>query len=450
MISQKRGPMRRKYGIILIMLLLTLSACLPETVGETTPGPEPAEPEAAAAEDVPEITESEEEDIPVIEEEGPMTLIIWIPGEFDPSIDTVFGGSFIDLLSAYEANTDDLQIEVVRKKITGPGGMFAYLRSAPPVAPEVLPDLVMMDSSNIAQALGEELIVPLEMLSSSLSTGVLYPAAAELAQVDGALVSWPYLLEAQHTVYRQTFFTEAPCLTGVVIKAGVPFEFAAAPLTGVNQTTLHQYLAAGGTLEDEAGNPALDTAILTELLDFYEEGLKEEVIASTIFQYSGPAEVWERYEERLNNLAVVTSTLALSDPEALENTGFCPIPSVAGEPFAFINTWSWAVATADAERQDAALDLLQYMVDPIVQGEFTQSAGWLPSGPAALAAWGEDPYAIFADELLSAATIRPVSSDQDRIDQALQVALEGVLLNELSSVQAATNAAQLLGEETEG
>lgn len=95
------------------------------------------------------------------------------------------------------------------------------------------------------------------------------------------------------------------------------------------------------------------------------------------------------------------------------------------------------------------MSFLTFITDPIVQGNFTRAAGWLPSQPEALAVWGEDAYTTFVASLLETSVARPVSEPELKVGRIIQLALEDVLLNNLSPVQAATDASQAFDSDGE-
>lgn len=443
----------RKMKLFFILIpLLGLSACqiiTPFTAEEPPTAQPVVEDDASAPPDMTPEVDVPAEELTVNEEES-IVLTVWVPQDLDPTAGTPFGEALIDLLADFDQEYPDIQVEVERKRISGPGGMLSYLRTAPPVAPDILPDLVMMDRENAVIALNENLIIPLSAVSDDFDSDTLYPAAAEIARAGSDLISWPYLLEVQHLIYRKSIFVRPPCDFNTVLAARVPLEFAAAPLTGVNQTTLQQYLASGGRLVDEDGTPVLDATVLTSLLTFYGTALDTGILNPAVFQYSTTSEIWGRYADRLNNLAVVSSTLVLTEQTEVENTAYCPIPTATGEAFSIVKSWSWMITTRDERRQEAVLSLLTFMADPVVQGNFTRASGWLPSQPEALAVWGEGPYTAFAANLLEAGIARPSSELQTRVGRSLQLALEDVLLNGLSPVQAATDAVQSFEQHGDG
>ncbi len=436
----------RSIAIFILVLILTLLAgCTPADPGTARPSVQDdltATPEGTVGDATPTPVISAAA-IDVQEEAGPSTLLIWMPEVLAPGAGTPAGAAFIDRLSEFDSANPDVRVAVETKRVSGNGSMLAYLRTAPSVAPSVLPDIALVSYDALQQATREELIVPVGPLIPPGQVEALYPVAVDFATVEGQLMALPYVLEIQHAAYRNTIYTEtAPTNYETILEVGAAFDFPAATLTGANSTILSQYLAGGGLLIDENGSPTLGEDVLLSLLTFYRDAREEELIDPAVFQSTQIADSWVRYTERQTNFTVTTSTLYLASRDDLRNTSVIAVPSATGAPLSLASGWAWVITTTDARRQQMALDMLAFLMTPSNHGIYTQAAGWLPSQPVALAVWGEsDAYAEFADTLLENAVVRSkVSSAAPSI--ILQDAFEAVLLHGESPIEAASFAVE--------
>jgi ABC-type glycerol-3-phosphate transport system substrate-binding protein len=253
-------------------------------------------------------------------------------------------------------------------------------------------------------------------------------------------------------VYRESLFDTPPTSFEAVLDSEIPYTFPAAAQGSVNATTLVQYVAAGGRLADESGDPILDAEPLGDVLTFYAAAREAGVIDPALFQLIDPAETWASYRDGLSGLATVSSTLYLAERSQVRaTTGLTWIPTPDGEPLTLASGWSWVVVTRDPERQASAMALINTLMNPVSQGVFTQAAGWLPSQQAALNVWGDNSrYAVFGDTLLNSARPMPDPALLAVVGPAIQGALEDVLLNDALPVQAASDAAQLVNPSPEG
>jgi ABC-type glycerol-3-phosphate transport system substrate-binding protein len=394
---------------------------------EAPPSAEPSElDEAEGAEDGDEIV-----------------LVVWMPEALSPPADSPAEEEWGSQIAAFEESHPDLRVEVHTKLTTGPGSTLAYLRSAPPVAPSILPDLALLDQESIVQAASEDLVVPMEALLDPAIVDSLYPVAVELGTVDDVLVGVPYTLQFDHVVYRETLFPEPPDSFDAVLESPVPLVFPAGTPGSVNRTVLTQYLAAGGTLSDADGNPHLDAVALAEVLTYYEAAREAGVIDPALFQISDPDDSWAMYLGRQAGLATVTSTAYLAGREELRSSALTWIPTPDGEPYAVVTGWLWVITTEDPDRQAAAMALFNFLMNPVNQGGYSRAVYWLPSQAAALAVWGDDDdYVPFADRLLGSAVPLPRPDVRTVAGPPIQEALEAVLLNGAAPIETANEAAQ--------
>lgn len=446
-------------ALLLVAALTGCSAPNPdESAGSATAVPSPSEPSPAdTAEATPEPTSSpagdaadatvtpEEDDLQAIE------LTVWMPEALAPSTETPGGQELLDQFNAFDEAHPDLSVQVEVKLTTGPGSTLAYLRSAPDVAPGILPDVALVNLDAMVQAAHDELVVPVNTMISPDDVADFYDAAVELGTTDGIFVGIPYVVEMQHTVYREVLFLEPPNSFERVLESPVAFIFPAGTLGEVgrvNRTTVTQYMeAVGGDLLNEAGEPTIDEDALSDVLQFYADARDDNIIEPALLQLTNPSETWEMFSTRQAGLATVRSTDYLEARDRLINTQFTWVPTQSGEPFTLIDGWMWVVTTRDPDRQQAAMELIDFLMTPVNHGTFTEAVGWLPSQPEALTVWTQaDQYASFADRVLSRAAPVPEAGLQAIVGVAIQDALEAVLLDGVAPAQAAVEAAQRVNE----
>lgn len=375
---------------------------------------------------------------------GDIVLRVWMPEALAPSAETPGGDVLAEQLRVFDEMHADVDVEVQIKLTTGPGSAVAYLRSAPDVAPGVMPDLALLNLDALALAANDELVVPVNTMLEPDTIAEFYPAAVELGTVGGILTGVPYVLQMQHVVYREVLFLQPPNSFERVLESPVPYIFPAGTLGNVNRTTLAQYMeAAGGELVNAEGQPFIDEDALETLLAFYEQAREDGIVEPALLQLTDPAETWDLFNARQTGLAATTSTAYLSLRGELNNTQFTWLPTADGDPFALVDGWVWVVTTEDPARQEAALELLDELLEPANQAAFTEAMGWLPSQPAALQVWAEDDgYATFADRVLSNAAALPEPGLQALVGTAVQDAFEAVLLDDVPAGQAAAEAAR--------
>ncbi len=435
---------RRLCALAALMFVLTACGLIPGGAPQTPAGAAPTATEPAPtlyAPHTPTVPAAGSEALP--DEEAPLVLTVWTAEDLSPLNDTPGGQALLEQFTTFDQRFPDIRVDIYIKRASGAGSTLAYLRSAPSVAPAILPDLALLDREALAQAASEGLVVPIDTLIDPMLLEDMYPVALEMGAVDGKLVGLPYVLQVQHSVYRETLFQEPPSSFAAVLSSPVPFVFPAGTLGSVNRTTLLQYMAAGGVLVDEDGAPHLDSAALASVLNFYAAGRERGVIDTALFQIADFNDSWALYRSRQAGFAAVSSLNYLSERSEVRNTGVTWTPTPDGGPFTLATGWVWVVTTQDPDHQAAAMSLLNFLMNPVNLGTYTQASGWLPSQAGALAVWGDaDSYTAIGGVLLENAVLLPDLAVRAAPGEAIQDAVEAVLLNGVSPFQAANEAAQ--------
>lgn len=449
-----RSPLNVLTLIALIASAPLLSACtdLGEQLGLITAVPSatpPATPTGSPTQSA-DITTTPDSDSgsEIIDPEA-MVMTVWMPEGIAPAADTPAGQELRDQIADFDDPRDELSVELYAKRSRSAGGIIAYLRSAPPVAPGMLPDVALVPRDSLIEATRENLIVPINTLLDPATFTEMYPVASALGMVDGQAAGLVYLMEFPHIVYREAFFESPPNTFDIVLRSPVPYLFPAGGQQTVSLTFLQQYMAAGGTLLDEDGNPHLDAEPLREVLTFYADARREAVIDTSLFQISDPANTWSAYTDRQAGFTTTTSSLYLADRADLRaGTRVTWIPTPDGSAFALNTGWAWVVVTRDPLRQTAALEFINHMMEPSRHGRFSQLGGWVPSQRTALNVWGDsDPYLAFANTVLINAQPMPDPLVLAAVGPALQGALEDVLLENALPISAATLAVETVSPD---
>jgi ABC-type glycerol-3-phosphate transport system substrate-binding protein len=373
---------------------------------------------------------------------------------FAPASDTPGGEALLSQLATFDEMYPDIRVDMQAKGVSGRGSTLDYLRTAPPVAPSVLPDLVLLNHNALVLAAREGRIVPWEEVSDEAFLALLdelYPITTDLGRVDGLLVGLPYMLEVRHAVFRESLFEEEP--PGIyedflIEDSEAPaYVFPAAQANGVNRTTLLQYMAAGGRLIDDEGNPIVDAAALAEVLTFYEAARDAGVLDPSVLQYDTPTDAWNLYLGDEIGFAEVSSVPYLAGRAEARNTELAGVLTEEGNPITLVTGWSWALTTGDPERQAAAATLVAWLMEPVNHGTYAEAADYLPSQPGALAVWGgDDPYVPFINDLMEVAVLPPDPEIDSVVGVAMQEAVQDILLGRVSAQEAAAQAAADVAE----
>lgn len=367
------------------------------------------------------------------------TLILWTTEIYSPSADTPSGQILAQQLATFEATHPDVAIDVVLKKPYGKGGILDFLMTSSAAAPSILPDIVVIDTTELGMAARAGIVQPLGNLISAELNDDLFPSAILAGQVEGQLVGLQFEADIEHLVYNLAKIEKPPLTWTEVLTPGVTYIFPAAGKSGmVNDAFLIQYYGAGGKLFDETGQPALDQATLAAVLGFYRDGMTMGVIPPEVLEYKSSADCWPVYLSAQVTASNVNSARYLSDRHILLSTGFAPIPTRDGKPVTINRGWALAVVTKDPDRQATAASLLEWLLNPANNAAWNQAAGHLPTRRSAFEYLDQaDAYVTFVYRRLENARPYPSDPGYEQMSRALQQAVQNVLSGQATPEEAA-------------
>jgi ABC-type glycerol-3-phosphate transport system substrate-binding protein len=429
-----------------------------------------------------------------------VTLQLWLPEELDPYGDAPGADVLVQQLDDFGAAYPDVQVEVVVKRAHGRGGLLDFLRTARDAAPSVMPDLLVLDVADLEMATDLGLLQPLDSLVVETEMAERFPFASELGTVGEQTMGFVVGADVQHLAYRPTLLDSPPVSWTQFISPPVSFLFPAAGRDRqVNDATLIQYLAAGGSLINDAGDPALDEDVMVSVLGFYSDcvsaatfspvvspvvtvtvmppitttgllttstGISPSVPLTAFVTITPPVvlppvsmiispnvvlstrdggHAWERFGQGEGDIAVVEAGRYWL--EADETFGPALIPTQDGRPFSIArNAWAVAVVADDPARQSVVILLLNWLFAPDHTGEWTQASGHLPGTRSALRYWDvSSADRAVLRHVLDAAIPAPDPDLMEIVGPPMQDALRAVLRGRDSPEEAAAAAAQSLG-----
>ena len=438
-----------RIGILLFLLLLSACGLMDEQTEQDAPTPIAPTPTAelvVAEETETAVNEEDEEEVPSLEiEENVQQLIIWLPPSFADEVDVVGETAvFQQQLQIFTENHPDIEIVVEEKEVEGSGGMFDYLRTGRPIAPAILPHLLILPVERLPVATEAGLLQPLSAHLPAGAMGDLYPAAQEMVDVDGELMGYPiFVNDLTHMVSERDIFIEGlePIRwRSMVAKEAVQFVFPAAGIDGT-LLLLQTYLAEGGHITDEDGVPILEIEPLTKALSPFEDGSQEGIIIPESRTMTSLDEVWPYLLEGEGATVAQTNAVQfLQHQPSLDNIIFAAIPGPVNNLTPLLNGWAWALPhSPDEAAQIMAADLLAFLSEPEQLAVWSEESGILPANREALANWStaDTPYIQFVDSELEGADEMPIAEHS-----TIMIALSDAIFNVVSLNQTAVEAAQ--------
>jgi len=420
--------MNKRCRTSLVLCVLLLSACIPanETNGPATPTSTPSGEIQTAT-----LTESSQA--------ADQILYIWLAPAFDPDNGSQAGELLQERLADFANRNPGVEIEVRIKAESGAGGLYQSLAAASITAPSVLPDIIALNPVALQRAASEELIVPLEQYLEAPSSPAWYDHTISISRVEGTMFGQPFASDTIILAYRTFLFQTSP-LTWSEILAG-PDSFLFPANDPQAKFTLAQYLALGGSLVDESGNPQIDPIVLTEILSFYSSAKSSNILSTAALQYSSATETWQALgSERATSAAAPLSEFLVESD--LRTYSAVPVPTQSEPGTGLAKTWSWAIVNNDPDQQELAAELIDWLTQPEFLGPWTHALGMLPPTTLALSQWPEGPETSLASSLVTIVQPDITAEMFEIVGTAIHHAVIAVIRDGVKPSNAAVDAAQ--------
>jgi len=377
-----------------------------------------------------------------------ITLTLWTAEPFSPAQADASGQILGQQIEAFTADRPDVVVEYVLKKPYGKGGILNFLLTTSAAVPAAMPDLVAIDTIELKEAAQAGLLQPLDELISAGLQEDLFPFAQQVGRFEDQLVGLPFETDIEHLIYNTNKLEEPPLTWTDVLTDEVSYVFPAGGREGlVNDAFIIQYLALGGQLVDETGQPALNAESVTQVLQFYKDGYEMGVIPSSVLEFKTLDDCWPVYLSAEVAMTNVSSRRYLADRELLMYTRFAPIPTRDGNVATLSQGWAWAIVTSDPTRQALAVQLIEWLMEPENSVEWNLAAGHLPTRKAAFEVLGtEDSYYPFLRKQLEGARPRLAGVVYSEVARVLQQGVEKVMTGQAAPQEAAKTVIESIGK----
>jgi ABC-type glycerol-3-phosphate transport system substrate-binding protein len=427
---------RRSAGLLILLLLVMITACT------STPDPLAARTPTVVAL-TPSATPQPQPLPPTPEPETAITLTLWLPTRFLPAEDNAAYQVLQRQLDEFAGTANGTPSQIVVKQDRGPGGLLDLLRTASPVAPAVLPDIIALDNADLETAARSGLIQPIGPLLPADVINDLYPFARDLGSYNGELYGAIYSADLEHLATASS--APLPQTWDNLFETPRRYLFPLGTSNTVSDAVLTHYLSAGGRLTDEQGNPVLDEVALRTLLQNYQEARDAGVLPASFSELDSAEKVWNAWRGLGTAVANLNATRYLSVETRLSDLQVGDLPTLNLPARSLGRGWAYAVVTDDPRRQAAAAQVVQQLLSPQNNGEWTRAAGVLPGRAAALAQWDQtDSYTTFIGDQLARAQALPPATIRAVVGPILRKAIDDVLADRATPTEAARAAAATL------
>ncbi len=337
--------------------------------------------------------------------QGPLTLVVWLPPQFDPSGTLPGSDKLRARLDSFQAANPDLKIQVRIKAASGTGGLLDALTATSAAAPDNLPAIIALPRSDMETATLKGLIFPMDGLKTLIDDPDWYDFAHQLAYIQGSPYGIPFAGDALLLMYRPAAIPAAPADWPALFHLNQPVAFPAGDPQGL--FTLLLYLSAGGSVKDAQGRPTLQADVLGKALKLFADGMKENAFSSALVQYQSDVQSWLAFRNEPPKAQAVVSWSSRYLSELPADTTAAVLPSLGQQPYTLATGWVWALSDPDPQLRAAAQRLAAFLGDSAFLSQWSAAAGYLPTRPSALAGWSNQSLKTILSPIVLAAQVRP-------------------------------------------
>lgn len=369
----------------------------------------------------------------------PNTVVkIWGPVELSPQSEGEEGQVLREQIRVFEASHPGVEIVYEPKPVTGAASVLNYASSARAVANSVLPDLVILPSTDLKQAVQAELLFPLDDLVAEGLRNDFYTFATRDVRVDGKLFALPLTVQVEHGLVRDELPQTALTLLEELLNDDAPtwlFTGQALKEGEMSNALLLQLISINEQLPTAETLPSRDkfVALFTTLHTAQQVG----TIPRQVLSLDNHIELYERLRSGQADLIESNSRQFMLEREREENILFTRLPTLTGVSMAVIDGYVIAISTEDPNKQQTAILYLKWMLEASRLAEWNKAYRGLPPRRSSLKDTVEDEiYRTFLAEQLENGWLRPSGTAWHDFAQIIQEQFRAVMLEQISPTEA--------------
>lgn len=427
---------------ILIVVASAMVACAaapaPLTPASSTPTPIETAAALSTTLPAPPVTRTLPTRTPIADT-GAITLTLWTTEDLAPGA-TAAGRMLRNQFDAFSAVNPNIHIDTVLKKPYGKGGLLDFLTTTRAVVPDQLPDLAVLDISEVPLAASAGILQPLDPLLSTDLANDFFPFAFRAAHYQGKWVAVPFTADIEHLVYDKAVVKKAPPTWDDVIKQKATLLL---PMGGDN-AFLAQYLAI--TPPFDANNQlVLDTNAASQVLSFFKRAHDLSLIPDPAIGFESSDEAWPSFVAGKVAMTQVWASRYLADRDKVPDAMYAALPTRDGKAASVATGWAFVIVTNDPARKAASARFIQW----IVQGErlapWLRTARRLPASRSTMILSVDTiDYGVFLRDQMEHAAYVPPGAAYDKAADAWRAAIAAVWKGQTTPEDAAQSIAAAL------
>lgn len=368
-----------------------------------------------------------------LQSSGAITLTLWTTEDFAPGA-SASGGIWRDQFAAFRSANPNIAVDVMLKKVDGKGGMLDSLMTTRAAAPGLLPDVAIVNASDLSLLAEAKIMQPLNgVLSNELGDG-LYPFANQFSTTS-QWIAIPFAADVQHLAYNQAAVSPAPRNWDDLARQKAPVLL---PLGGDDGFML-QYLSFGASINN------FDAIAATQVFAFIKRGREAGFLADSSISVNSADDTWNAFAASQVAMAQVNASQYWAGRERLSpglNAAFAPVPTRDGRTASLARAWAFVIVASDPARKGAAAVWIQWLMRSERLTIWLRAAHLLPTYRGMIGATIDSKeYAAFLNDLLERATPMPSSAQYTKKAEAWRAAVAGVWRGQMTAEEAAKSIA---------
>lgn len=418
--SQRSIFMRLTLGFgILFLLLVGITSCNFPDISSLISSNSPTDlPDLALNSPTPQPSATP--DIPTLQSK---TLIVWVPPQFDPADGSTSSNLFLTRLEEFISRRPQTDIQVRVKDLSGDYGLLETLRSTRSAAPIIMPDLIALPRPLMEQALQEGLILPLDEITEVMDDNDWFDYSQDLARVGDQIAGIPFAGDLMVLAYKDDTGDTPPSDWDAVLATEKALAFPASDPRSLVTMALYQSLE--GEFINADGEYIIDEELFLEVLNYYQQSQAANVMPYWLTQFENDQQAWQSYQERQSTLAITWSSI-YKDSDS-PNTALAALPTKDSKAFTFADGWVWCVIPSNAETEQVAVELAEFITTETYLSTWGFEGGFIPTRPSGMDSWSENSFFSTLQQLLPSAVLIPNISLVDELGPEIRDAVVAVL-----------------------
>jgi ABC-type glycerol-3-phosphate transport system substrate-binding protein len=366
---------------------------------------------------------------------GAVELVLWVPPQFDPEVDSPANQLFKQRIAEFEETHEDIFVTVRVKSVSGATSLLESLTITSTAASQGMPSLIALPRSDLETAVSRNLLIPFEAYSSAIDEQDWYNYAQNLTVVGANSYGLPFAGDVLAMIYRSEAIGEFPETWDEILRRGEPIAFPAADPQSL--TTMALYLSSGGEIDTTQRLPQMDLELLNNLYQLYADGAQSGVFPLWLTDLQRDTDAWTAYNELRSNQVITWASRYLSDPS--EDSTLALLPAFDNEELVTIaDGWVWCLTDPRVQTHEISVELAEFLTDAAYLSDWSSEAGVFPVRPSTLNTWEDTEVKSLLGELALIAHRRPTNE----IIGIIGLVMEDQLVQILSGKTTAPFAAQ--------